>query len=235
MRRVAMMAAAAAAMVGATQAQAAERNFTVTGFDEIEVAGPFDVVVSVGKGPSVRAVGEAKDLDRLKIEVEGRELGIGTKERRWNDWSRTQPVKIFVTVPALKAVSLAGSGDIQVDRVRGEDFAGAIAGSGNLTIAALNATAAKFSIAGSGDLVAAGSCRTATVSIAGSGDVNIGSLRCQSLTAKIAGSGSVNANATQAAKVSIMGSGDVTVAGGAKCDVSKMGSGSVRCGATTVK
>jgi len=235
MRKVAMMAAAAAAMVGATQAQAAERNFTVTGFDEIEVAGPFDVVVNVGKGPSVRAVGEADDLDRLKIEVEGRELGIGTKERRWNDWSRTQPIRIFVTVPALKGVSLAGSGDVQVDRVRGEEFAGAIAGSGNLTIAALNTTAAKFSIAGSGDLVASGSCRTASASIAGSGDVNLSGLRCQSLTAKVAGSGNIDANATQTAKVSIMGSGDVTVAGGAKCDVSKMGSGSVRCGSTTVK
>lgn len=235
MRKVAMMAAGAAAMLGATQAHAAERNFTVTGFDQIEVAGPFDVVVNVGKGPSVRAVGEAKDLDRLKVEVEGRELGIGTKERRWNDWSGTQPIKIFVTVPSLKSASLAGSGDVQIDRVRGEDFAGSIAGSGNLTIAALNATTAKFSIAGSGDLVASGSCRSASVSIAGSGDVNIGGMRCQSLTAKVAGSGSINANATQTAKVSIMGSGDVTVSGGAKCDVSKMGSGSVRCGAKTVK
>lgn len=234
MRKVAMLAAGAAMMVGAAQAQAAERSFTVTGFDAIEVAGPFDVIVNVGKGASVRAVGEAKDLDRLKIEVEGRELEIGSKERRWNDWSRTQPIKIFVTVPSLKKVSLAGSGDVQVDRVRAEDFAASIAGSGDLTIAALAATAAKFSIAGSGDLTASGSCRTASVSIAGSGDVNIGGMRCQSLTASIAGSGGINANATQTAKVSVMGSGDVTVSGGAKCEVSKMGSGSVRCGNTTV-
>ncbi len=235
MRKVAMVAAGVAMVLSAAQAQAAERNFTVTGFDELEVAGPFDVVVNVGKAVSVRAVGEAKDLDRLKVEVEGRELEIGTKDRRWNDWSRSQPIKIFVTVPALKEVSLAGSGDVQVDRVRGESFSGSIAGSGNLTIAAVNATTASFSIAGSGDLVASGSCRTASVSIAGSGDVNIGGLRCQSLSAKIAGSGGINANATQTAKVSIMGSGDVTVSGGAKCDVNKMGSGSVRCGQTTVK
>ncbi len=235
MHKVAMMAAAAAAVLGAAQAQAAERSFTVTGFEAIEVAGPFDVVVNVGKAPSVRAVGEAKDLDRLKIEVEGRALEIGSKERRWTDWSRTQPIKIFVTVPALKGVSLAGSGDVQVDRVRAESFTASLAGSGDLTIAALAATAAKFSIAGSGDLTASGSCRTASASIAGSGDIDIGGLRCQSLTASIAGSGGVNAHATQTAKVSVMGSGDVTVAGGAKCDVSKMGSGSVRCGQTTAE
>lgn len=231
MRKVAMLAAAGVlAAVAAVQAHAAERNFTVTGFNEIEVAGPFDVVVNVGKGQSVRAMGDADDLDRLKVEVVGGELRIGSKERRWTDWSRSQPVKIWVTVPALRAASIAGSGDMQIDRVKGDSFNGSIAGSGDLTIASLSATSTKFSVAGSGDLTASGNCRSADVSIAGSGDVNIGGLRCQTLKASIAGSGAVSANASQAAKLSIMGSGDIVVSGGAKCDVSKMGSGTVRCG-----
>lgn len=231
MRGILILAAVTgAAAAVASPAWAAERSFTVTGFEEIEVAGPFDVVVNVGKGQSVRAVGDADDLDRLKVEVTGRELRIGSKERRWTDWSRSQPIKIWVTVPALRAASIAGSGDMQIDRVKGDSFAGSIAGSGDLTIASLSTTNANFSVAGSGDLTASGNCRAAKVSIAGSGDVNIGGLRCQSLNASIAGSGAINANATQAAKLSVMGSGDITVSGGAKCDVSKMGSGSVRCG-----
>lgn len=236
MRKVAMMAATAVPALGAVQAQAAERTFTVRGFEEIEVKGPFDVIVSVGKGHSVRAVGEADDLDRLEIEVQGRELEIGTKQRsNWNLFSRSSPIKIFVTVPSLRAVSLAGSGDVQVDRVKAENFNAGISGSGDLVIGSLSATTAKFSIAGSGDLTASGNCRTASASIAGSGDINIGGMRCQSLTASIAGSGGINANATQTAKVSIMGSGDITVSGGAKCDISKMGSGSVRCGQTSAR
>jgi hypothetical protein len=231
MRGIAILAAAVGAATGvASPVSAAERNFAVGGFDEIEVAGPFDVVINVGKARSVRAAGDADDLDRLKVEVRGNELHIGSKERRWTDWSRSQPIKIWVTVPTLKSASVAGSGDMQIDRVKGDSFNASIAGSGDLTIAALSATNAKFSVAGSGDLTASGSCRAADVSIAGSGDVNIGGLRCQSLKASIAGSGGINANATQAAKLSIMGSGDITVSGGAKCDVSKMGSGSVRCG-----
>ena len=231
MRKMAMFVAAGAmAALAAVQAQAAERNFTVTGFSEIEVAGPFDVVVNVGKGQSVRAVGDADDLARLKVEVRGDELHIGSKERRWTDWSRSQPIKIWVTVPSLKGASIAGSGDMQIDRVKGDSFNASIAGSGDLSIASLSATNAKFSVAGSGDLTASGSCRYADVSIAGSGDVNIGGVRCQTLKASIAGSGAVNANASQAAKLSVMGSGDITVSGGAKCDISKMGSGSVRCG-----
>ncbi len=229
MRKFAMLAAGAVAAFASTQAWAAERKFTVTGFNEIEVSGPFDVVVSVGKGQSVRAVGTAKDLDRLKVEVSGNELRIGSKERGWMDWSDSDPVKIWVTVPSLKAASLAGSGDMQIDRVKTAAFVGSIAGSGDLTIASLAATNARLSIAGSGDLTASGSCGTAEVSIAGSGDVDISGLRCQTLSARVAGSGDITANATKDAKLSVMGSGAITVSGGAKCDISKMGSGSARC------
>lgn len=229
MRILAILAAGAVAAFASTQASAAERKFTVTGFNEIEVAGPFDVVVSVGKGQSVRAVGAAKDIDRLKVEVSGNELRIGSKERGWMDWSDSDPVKIWVTVPALKAVSLAGSGDMQVDRVKADAFVASIAGSGDLAIASLTASNARFSIAGSGDLTASGSCRTAEVSIAGSGDVDISGLRCQTLSARVAGSGDITAHATNDAKLTVMGSGAIVVAGGAKCDVSKMGSGSARC------
>lgn len=229
MRKFAMLAAGAVAAFAATQAWAAERKFTVTSFNEIEIAGPYNVVVNVGKGQSVRAVGEADDLDRLKVEVSGNELRIGSKDRSWTDWSRSKPINILVTVPALKAVALAGSGDMQVDRVKSDAFVASIAGSGDLTIGSLTANNARFSIAGSGDLTASGSCRTAEVSIAGSGDVEISGLRCQSLAARVAGSGDITANATETAKLSVMGSGAITVSGGAKCDVSKMGSGSARC------
>lgn len=229
MRKFAMLAAGAVAAFASTQAWAAERKFTVTSFNEIEIAGPYNVVVNVGKGQSVRAVGEADDLDRLKVEVSGNELRIGSKDRSWTDWSRSKPINILVTVPALKAVALAGSGDMQVDRVKSDAFVASIAGSGDLTIASLTANNARFSIAGSGDLTASGSCRTAEVSIAGSGDVEISGLRCQSLAARVAGSGDITANATETAKLSVMGSGAITVSGGAKCDVSKMGSGSARC------
>ena len=211
-------------------AQAAERNFMVTGFNEIEVAGPFDVTVNVGRGQSVRAQGAERDLERLRIQVVGNELRIGSRERGWTDWSKSEPVRIQVTVPSLRAVSLAGSGDVRVDRVKADSFKASLSGSGDLSVGMLAAGDVKLSLAGSGDITAAGSCSSADVSIAGSGDVRIPSLKCQTLSGSIAGSGGIDANVSRTAKLSIMGSGDVTVAGGAKCDVSKMGSGSVRCG-----
>src|SRR3546814_5610277 len=46
-------------------------------------------------------------------------------------------IKIMVTMPALRGASVAGSGNLSVDRVEGDDFAASASGSGNLTIGAI--------------------------------------------------------------------------------------------------
>ena len=53
------------------------RSFQVGGFDKIDLTGSPDVVVAVGGQPSVRAEGDAADLERLDITVVDGELRIG--------------------------------------------------------------------------------------------------------------------------------------------------------------
>ena len=56
-----------------------QRSFNLAGFDAVSLAGPHDVVVTVGPQFSVRAEGDAETLDRLDLRVEGGNLKIGTK------------------------------------------------------------------------------------------------------------------------------------------------------------
>ena len=222
-----LLAVSAAAL--ATAAQAEVRNFPASGFDRVESAGPWEVSIVTGKAASVRAEGASDDLDRMEIEVHGGRLEIGSKRHLGWKWSRTGKVHVTVTMPSLRGISLAGSGDVSVDRTSAKAFSASIAGSGDLRIGSLAADSASFDIAGSGGITASGKCGSTSVSIAGSGNVSIPQLLCKSLKADIAGSGDIAAHASDTAKVSIVGSGDVIVAGGAKCSVSKMGSGSARC------
>ena len=221
---------AAAVALAATAAQAETRSFPATGFDRIGSSGPWDVSIATGKAASVRAEGATEDLDHMRIEVKDGRLEIGSKRGwSWKSWKRTGKVRVWVTMPSLRAVGLAGSGDVRVDRANAKAFKGSIAGSGNLSIGSLTTDSADFSIAGSGDISAAGKCSSADVSIAGSGSVAISGLLCQTLSASIAGSGDILAHATKTASISTVGSGDVTVTGGAKCSVKKAGSGGAHC------
>src|SRR3546814_17478584 len=85
-------------------------------------------------------------------------------------------IKIMVTMPALRGASVAGSGNLSVDRVEGDDFAASASGSGNLTIGAIKTQSASFSVAGSRDINAAGTTATLQMNNPGSGQIHPDSL-----------------------------------------------------------
>ncbi|MCP3730387.1 DUF2807 domain-containing protein [Sphingomonas sp. MG17] len=204
------------------------RTFDVAGFTGVALLGADDVEVRHGASFAVSAQGDSALLDKLEIRKDGDTLKIGRKDGDWN-WGGDTGAKITVTLPRLTAASLAGSGDMTVDRAEG-DFRGAVAGSGDLKIAQLGGGKAGLSIAGSGDIgVAAGQAAEISARIAGSGNIDAAGVKAERGNVSIAGSGSVRAQFTGEAKVSIVGSGDVEVTGGAKCQVSQMGSGTARC------
>jgi hypothetical protein len=208
------------------------RNYQIGNFQQVEVAGPYEVDVRTGSNPSVSASGSEKLLERTTVEVQGDKLLIRPENNHsfFNfGWGHHGRAKFTVTVPQLNGATIAGSGDIHVDNVTGQGFKGAVAGSGGINIDSLDVQTLKLEIAGSGGVKGAGKAQSAEYEIAGSGDLDAGAIQTQQIKVSIAGSGGVKAHASGTADVSIMGSGDVDVAGGAKCNVSKTGSGDVRC------
>jgi hypothetical protein len=236
---VAAVIAASAATAGCTYHRSEDggptvsRNYQVGNFQKLEVAGPYEVEVHTGGNPAVSARGGEKLLERTVVEVRGDKLVIRPQEHNgWfhMSWGSHGKATFTVTVPQLDAATIAGSGDIKVDKVQGDAFEGTVAGSGDLAVGNLDVQTLKLSIAGSGGAkAAAGKAQSGEYSIGGSGDIDAAGIQTQQAKVSIAGSGSVKANAATTADVSIMGSGDVDVSGGAKCNVSKAGSGNVRC------
>lgn len=236
MSRIAVLAALAATlsacgMLNAQTGSGGSRTFDVRGFDRVSLRGSDDVVVRVGSAESVTATGPDDVLDRLEVKVVNGELRIG-REKGWSwGWSGDRkPAVITVTLPRLRGASVAGSGDMNIDRVRATAFEGSIAGSGNLSVNRLQAETASLDIAGSGNASVTGQVRSLDISIAGSGDMSAAGLKAERAKISIAGSGDVRAQVSGEADVSIIGSGDVNLVGNPRCRISKMGSGDVRCG-----
>ena len=231
---------AASALLAGCHARAEEgagatisKNYGVAAFQQIEVAGPYDVEVRTGASPSVSARGSERLLEHTEVEVHGDKLVIRTQKNRslFNfGWGHHGKAQFVVTVPQLRGATIAGSGGIRIDKVAGPNFDGTVAGSGSLNLGTLAVQQLKLSIAGSGGVKAgSGTADSAKYDIAGSGDIDAGAIQAKGLDVTIAGSGGIKAHSSGTANVSIMGSGDVDVAGGAKCNISKAGSGNVRC------
>lgn len=219
---------AAVMLLVATPAVAEERNFPVSAFDRLDLRGSADVDVRKGAALSVVATGEAEDIDRLDIRVDGGQLVIGTKPGKWN-WSSRKGVRVIVTTPGLAAATLSGSGNVAVDRIDG-GFNGTISGSGNMRLPSVNSPTFGLLISGSGEVSAAGQCGDGKIHVSGSGNVEAASLRCTTMRVTVSGSGNVDAMATGTADLSISGSGNIKLAGGARCTTRTSGSGTVRCG-----
>jgi hypothetical protein len=206
---------------------ASSRNFQVGGFDRINLSGSPEVRVAVGGQVSVRADGDAADLERLEIAVVDNELRIGMRP---GNWTMHRGIVIHVTVPALQAASLNGSGDINIDRVQGPAFAATVGGSGDLDVRQLRVGNASFNLTGSGGIRAQGGAQRTNASLNGSGDLSLSGFETADATVALIGSGDIALRATGSAAVQLTGSGGVTIAGGARCTIAKTGSGDVSCG-----
>jgi hypothetical protein len=208
------------------------RNFQAANFDKVEAAGPFDVIIRTGAAPSVQARGNQSLIDQMEVAVEDGELHIRTKRKKgwFGGHNARGKAQVMITVPELHGATLAGSGGITIDKVRGERFDGAVAGAGDLKIDSVDVGLLSFDLAGAGSAsVRSGKARKGEFDIAGSGDVDTGAIAMQDLSISIAGSGNIRAQASGSADVDIMGSGNVGITGGAKCNVTKMGAGNVQC------
>ena len=131
---------------------------------------------------SVRGPTDA--LDRLRID-DGRIHSEG-----WL-WDSNDDLDIEIQGPALREVSLDGSGDIDLDEV--------------------DQPSLHVSIAGSGNVQGKGHVKDLDISIAGSGDAALAELLSDSATVRIAGSGNADIAPKLSADVSVTGSGDVTL------------------------
>ena len=206
------------------------RSFQVGAFNKINLSGSPDVQVAVGGQPSVRAEGDAETLERLEVNVVDGELRIRIRPGGSSSWfGSRRGITVHVTVPSLSAATLAGSGDINIDRVQGQAFAATVGGSGDIEVRELRVGNASFALTGSGGISATGGAQRANATLSGSGDLRLGRFEAAEATVSLVGSGGIALRATGTAQVQLTGSGGITIAGGARCTVAKTGSGDVTC------
>ncbi len=197
----------------------------VSEYDQIAVAGSFDVKLVAGKEGKLTIKVEENLLEYLITEVKDGKLKI-----KWEKGVNINTTKeLLVTVPFedIEAVSLAGSGDVfSEDTIKTDNLKVALAGSGDMKLN-INASSISSAVSGSGDIKLMGSSENLKCAVAGSGDINGYELASNNVEVSIAGSGDIKVNAKENLKARISGSGDVYYKGNPRQDVKVSGSGSV--------
>lgn len=182
---------------------------SISGFTGIHSSGSNRLFVNHGPEFKVEVKGSSNLVPRYKTIVRNNTLELGY-ENRLN--IHGDDIQVFVTLPAIKNVSLSGSGKVRI--------------SGNFPATQLF----RLSISGSADVDVMDEfqCNSLSTSISGSGNANLLPILAQDADVTISGSGDVRVSAEQKLKVKISGSGDVFYSGSPEVSANISGSGQVR-------
>ena len=213
----------------ATPADAATRNFGLSGYDRIRVEGPFKVKLATGIAPFARASGSADALERLAITVEGRTLVVRTQ----GSWGGGFPGKAFSPAQVelgthdLSSAYLNGSGTLQIDKIKGLSFDISVQGSGAMVIGRADVDHLKIAISGTAAASVAGKAARLTTTVRGISTLDAGNLQVKDAVVGAEGAATVKAHVTNAAKVDASGPATVTFTGDPACTARLGGSASV--------
>jgi hypothetical protein len=179
----------------------------VPAFTSVELAAGNDVAVHAGARRAVTVQGDANLLRLVTTEVRDGKLVVGAR----GSFSTVAPMRVDITVPALEALSLSGSGRLVADGVDVPRLA--------------------VFLDGSGIVAASGRAGRVVADLGGSGDIDLHRLAARDVRAGVSGSGRIRVDATRSLHAQVTGSGVVVYRGDPpRVFTSIRGSGSVLAG-----
>lgn len=211
-------------------ADAATRNFGISGFERIRVDGPYRVKLATGVAPFATATGNsAAALDGVAMDVQGRTLVIRGARASWGGYpgEAAGPIEISIGTHELSAAWLNGAGSLAIDRLRGLSFDLSVQGSGAASVDAVEVDQFKVAISGTAAVSLAGSAMKLNATVLGVSTLEANGLTSKNATIAASGPSTARVTVTEAAKVNAQGAASVELGGSPACTVTANGSASV--------
>jgi hypothetical protein len=212
----------------AAPADAATRNFGITDFTRIRVAGPYRVQLVTGVAPFARASGSQSALDRVAIEVRGDTLVV-QPNASWGGYSGSDigPIEVAVGTHDLNRASVVGSGAVAIDRVKGLSFALTVQGSGAGQIGDVAVDQMNISLEGTASARVAGKTGKLVALVRGVSALDAAALSTPSADIDADGTATIDAEVTDTARVNGWGPATVRLTGNPSCTLKVSGAATV--------
>jgi Putative auto-transporter adhesin, head GIN domain len=197
----------------------------VAHFDAVTAGGDFEIYLSQGPSQDIRLEGQANILAELSTQVRNNKLEI---EYTRNRVKARQPVRIYLTTPDLREVSLSGANTLrgltpwQVDDLRLH-----ASGSGNIDMTVTGVYNLESRTSGSARITLSGDAERYEMDISGSGKIRAYGLATRTADVEVSGSGNCELAVAEQLRARISGSGKVRYKGSPAVSTNISGSGSV--------
>ncbi|WP_426342328.1 head GIN domain-containing protein [Pseudoduganella sp. S-14] len=184
------------ALLLSASAQAADQARKLDNFYGINVKGPINVYVDVGKEQSVKISGRKEYIDKVSIVVEGGVLRVVYENTNKAPVDVKEGDKITVTVPVLTSYRVLGAGESRVTNINGERI--------------------DISFEGAGALYASGKVKLLRMKGQGVGQANLKDLKAERADVNFTGMGDISLYASDTLNLIVEGMGNFTYYGNPK-------------------
>ncbi|OYU26660.1 MAG: hypothetical protein CFE41_15080 [Burkholderiales bacterium PBB2] len=202
-----------------------EKVRSVAAFSKLRLEGSLDVRLSQAASDSVKVSAEDNIEPLIETRVDGDTLVVRVQKDA-SFRTRLAPT-VLVESKSLQQITVDGSGDLQLDRFKGERLSLSLQGSGDVRVGLLEVKELNASLNGSGDVQVAGRADNQVWSLNGSGDVDARALSGRSVKAELSGSGDLALGVSESLDANLRGSGDLSYAGRPQLRQSISGSGEI--------
>ena len=216
----------------ASAVQAAERKFSLFGFDDIRIDKGVDVVLTTGKGPSARAEGESRELlDRVILRKNGKQLVVSVRSRNFggNSFQSDAPVTVYLSSHSIKRIAHRGGGLVTLDRLSGRTPQVRLGGFGTLQIGDVEADRLDVAMTGGGQITLDGEASDARIELQGASIFDGSALNVQRLTLVHRGPASSHVAVDKEADITNFGTGRIQIDGRPNCSVRSDGAADIIC------
>jgi len=220
------------ALLLSSASQAAERNFSIFGFDDIRIGNGVDVVLTSGNGPSARAEGASREiLDRVSLQKNGKQLVVSVRPKSLdrNKFEADAPVTLYLSSYAIENLTHLGSGRVTLDKLSGRSPQVRLGGFGALRIDSVDADRLDVAMTGGGQLIMAGEADAARIELQGASIFESPGLTVTKLTLIHRGPASSHLAVDREADINNFGTGRVQIDGRPNCMVRTDGSAEIIC------
>ncbi|HWD86532.1 MAG TPA: head GIN domain-containing protein [Mucilaginibacter sp.] len=203
----------------------------LSGFNALDVGGPFDVRLTQGQTESVKVEAPEDLMSHITTEVVDGTLKVYNKHNdmfHWGDIFHHRKVLVYVVIKDVNSIVVSGSGDVTFrDGLHADKMNLHVSGSGDVD-GELEVKNLETGISGSGDVKLTGHAETSAVRVSGSGDYSARGLITSNTDVHVSGSGDAKIYASNKVDASVSGSGDISYSGHPKnVYKSKSGSGDI--------
>ncbi len=189
------LACSAASILAISAAQAETKTYDFDGFTIVKAAAGVDVEITVGGAYSVRAEGDPKQLEKLKMQLSGDTLKIARKRSGgWFQNNRRSDFTIYITTPVLEGVEVSSGAEVNADAIDAGEF--------------------RASVSSGADASLSGRCAMIDASASTGADLDAAELQCETANASVSTGADLRLYASSSIKASASTGGDITVYGG---------------------